>query len=123
VAGRADGEPLGPPRRVTSESAHAPQLGRRTPRHILYQSVDKLRIVDVRLATRAPFRRSEIHASGSTTRLVVHAGKLVDMKSAATRSNVDIVSTGNTITKRRAARRRKHTPETKTRSWTRRTRP
>src|SRR5438128_1799987 len=39
------GEPLGPPRRVTSESAHSPSwMG--DSRHILYQWMDKLRIID-----------------------------------------------------------------------------
>ena len=31
-------------------------------------------------------------------RIVVHAGKLLDMKTAALRSNVDVIITGNTIT-------------------------
>ena len=42
----ASGEPLGPPRRVTSESAHAPSW-QGDSRHILYQSLDQLRIVDI----------------------------------------------------------------------------
>ena len=42
----AAGEPLGPPRRVTTESAHAPSW-QGDSRHILYQSLDKLRIVDI----------------------------------------------------------------------------
>jgi Tol biopolymer transport system component len=45
----ATGEPLGPPRRVTSESAHSPSW-QGDSRHILYQSLDKLRIVDMRPA-------------------------------------------------------------------------
>ena len=40
------GEPLGPPRRVTSESAHSPSW-QGDSRHILYQSLDQLRIVDI----------------------------------------------------------------------------
>src|SRR5207237_4374464 len=40
------GEPLGPPRRVTTESAHAPSW-QGDSRHILYQSLDKLRIIDI----------------------------------------------------------------------------
>ena len=40
------GEPLRPPRRVTSESAHAPSW-QGDSRHILYQSLDQLRIVDI----------------------------------------------------------------------------
>ena len=40
------GEPLGPPRRVTTESAHAPSWAGDS-RHILYQSLDQLRIIDL----------------------------------------------------------------------------
>ena len=40
------GEPLGPPRRVTSESAHSPSW-QGDSRHILYQSLDQLHIVDI----------------------------------------------------------------------------
>ena len=40
------GEPLGPPRRMTSESAHSPSW-QGDSRHILYQSLDQLRIVDI----------------------------------------------------------------------------
>src|SRR5205823_503399 len=40
------GEPLGPPRRVTTESAHAPSW-QGDSRHILYQSLDKLRLLDL----------------------------------------------------------------------------
>ena len=43
---RGTGAPLGPPRRVTTESAHSPSW-QGDSRHILYQSLDKLRIVDV----------------------------------------------------------------------------
>src|SRR5205823_2981159 len=39
------GEPLGPPRRVTTESAHAPSWAGDS-RRILYQSYDKLRLLD-----------------------------------------------------------------------------
>jgi Tol biopolymer transport system component len=40
------GEPLGPPRHVTTESAHSPSWAGDS-HHILYQSLDKLRIVDI----------------------------------------------------------------------------
>ena len=40
------GAPLGPPRRVTSESAHSPTW-QGDSRHILYQSLDTLRILDI----------------------------------------------------------------------------
>ena len=46
MAGGAAGEPLGPPRRVTTESAHSPSWPGDS-RHILYQSLDQLRIIDI----------------------------------------------------------------------------
>jgi Tol biopolymer transport system component/imidazolonepropionase-like amidohydrolase len=93
----ASGEPLGPPRRITNESSHAPSwVG--DSRHILYQAMDKLRIVDVETGDvrTVPFDLKYTPAI-PTTRMVVHAGKLVDMKSAASRADVDIVVAGNKI--------------------------
>jgi Tol biopolymer transport system component len=92
------GEPLGPPRRITNESAHAPSW-QGDSRHILYQSLDKLRIADIETgeARTVPLDLKYTPAV-PTTRIVVHAGKLVDMKSPAARSNVDIVIDGNKIT-------------------------
>ncbi len=93
----AAGEPLGPPRRVTNESAHAPSwVG--DSRRILYQAMDKLRIVDIETGDvrTVPFDLKYTPAI-PTTRMVVHAGKLVDMKSAASRADVDIVIVGNKI--------------------------
>ena len=61
---RATGEPLGPPRRVTTESAHSPSW-QGDSRHILYQSLDKLRIVDIETGeTRDGAARFEVHAGG-----------------------------------------------------------
>ena len=92
------GEPLGPPRRMTSESAHAPSWSGDS-RHILYQSIDKLRILDVENGDiRTVPLDLKYTPAVPTTRLLVHAGTLVDMKSAASRANVDIVIEGNTIT-------------------------
>ena len=94
----AAGEPLGPPRRITNESAHAPSWSGDS-RHILYQSIDKLRIVDVENGDiRTVPLDLKYTPAIPTTRLLVHAGKLVDMKSAASRANVDIVIEGNKIT-------------------------
>jgi Tol biopolymer transport system component/imidazolonepropionase-like amidohydrolase len=92
------GEPQGPPRRVTSESAHAPSW-QGDSRHILYQSLDQLRIVDIESGeTRTvPFTMTWTPAIPKG-RVVVHAGKLLDMKSPTLRSNVDVVITGNRIT-------------------------
>ncbi|MBP7775714.1 MAG: PD40 domain-containing protein [Acidobacteria bacterium] len=95
----AAGEPLGPPRRITNESAHAPSWSGDS-RHILYQSIDQLRIVDIETGDvqTVPLDLTYTPAV-PTTRLVVHAGKLVDMKSAAARNDVDIVVDGNRITR------------------------
>jgi Tol biopolymer transport system component len=94
----ATGEPQGPPRRVTAESAHAPSW-QGDSRHILYQSLDQLRIVDIETGeTRTvPFNMTWTPAIPKG-RVVVHAGRLLDMRSETPRSNVDVVITGNRIT-------------------------
>src|SRR3954449_9449412 len=93
----ASGEPQGPPRRITSESAHAPSW-QGDSRHILYQSLDKLRIVDVESGeTRTVPVDLKYTPAIPTGHLVVHAGKLIDMKSAQPRTNVDVVIDGNKI--------------------------
>jgi Tol biopolymer transport system component len=91
------GEPLGPPRRVTSESAHAPSW-QGDSRHLLYQSLDKLRIIDIESGeVRTVPVDLKYTPAVPATHIVVHAGKLLDMKSAAERSNVDITIDGNHI--------------------------
>lgn len=93
----ASGEPLGPPRRVTSESAHSPSW-QGDSRHILYQSLDQLRIVDIETGdTRTVPLSLTWTPAIPKTRTVIHAGRLLDMKSAAPRTNVDITVVGNTI--------------------------
>jgi len=93
----AAGEPLGPPRHVTTESAHSPSWAGDS-RHILYQSLDKLRILDIETGeTRTVPVDLKYAPAVPTGRIVVHAGKLVDMKSAAARTNVDVVIEGNKI--------------------------
>jgi Tol biopolymer transport system component len=93
----ASGEPAGPIRRVTSESAHAPSW-QGDSRHILYQSHDALRIVDIESgATRTVPLDLTWTPAIPTTKLVVHAGRLLDMTSAAARTNVDVVIEGNRI--------------------------
>jgi Tol biopolymer transport system component len=91
------GEPLGPPRRITSESAHAPSWAGDS-RRILYQNLDKLKIVDVETGETKDVP-VDLHYTQDVPkgRIVVHAGTLVDMKSDAPRSNVDIVIEGNRI--------------------------
>jgi Tol biopolymer transport system component/imidazolonepropionase-like amidohydrolase len=93
----AAGEPLGPPRHITSESAHSPSW-QGDSRHILYQSLDKLRIIDIESGEvrTVPFDLRWTPAIPAT-RLVVHAGKLLDMKTAVERTNVDVLIDGNRI--------------------------
>jgi len=94
----ATGEPLGPPRRVTNESAHSPSW-QGDSRHILYQSLDKLRIVDVETGeSRTVPLDLKWTPAIPTGRMVVHAGRLIDMKSATPRANVDVIIDGNRIT-------------------------
>jgi Tol biopolymer transport system component len=91
------GEPLGPPRRISNESGHSPSWSGDS-RHILYQSIDKLRIVDIETGeVRTVPLDLKYTPSIPTARIVVHAGTLVDMKSATPRTNVDIVIEGNRI--------------------------
>lgn len=91
------GEPLGPPRSITTESAHSPSWAGDS-RRVLYQSNEKLRLVDIETGEMraVPLDLSYTPAI-PTGRVVVHAGKLLDMTSPNVRSNVDIVIEGNTI--------------------------
>ncbi len=91
------GEPLGPPRRVTSESAHAPSW-QGDSRHILYQSLDTLRIVNIETGeTRTVPLDLTWTPSLPAGRVVVHAGRLLDMTSATPRTDVDVTIDGNRI--------------------------
>jgi Tol biopolymer transport system component/imidazolonepropionase-like amidohydrolase len=93
----ANGEPLGPPRHVTTESAHSPSW-QSDSRHILYQSLDKLRIVDIESGeTRTVPLDLKWTPAVPTTKLVVHAGRLLDMKSAVEGANMDVTIDGNKI--------------------------
>jgi len=93
----ASGEPLGPPRRITTQSAHAPSWqGDST--HILYQHYDTLKIVNVQTgATREVPVDLKYVPDVPAGRVIVHAGRLLDMKSAMPRSDVDVVIDGNRI--------------------------
>jgi Tol biopolymer transport system component/imidazolonepropionase-like amidohydrolase len=93
----AAGEPLGPPRHVTSESAHSPSWAGDS-HHILYQSLDKLRIVDIETGdTRTVPLDLKYTPAVPIGRTVVHAGRLVDMKSPTARTNIDVIIDGNRI--------------------------
>ncbi|MGQ0643639.1 MAG: amidohydrolase family protein [Gemmatimonadaceae bacterium] len=103
----ATGQPSGSPRRLTSDMAHAPSWTADSKR-ILYQSLDRLRLVDVEsgAARDVPLELPYTPAIPST-RLVVHAGLLVDGVKMQAQRDVDIVVVGNRIT--RVVR---HTPAT-----------
>ncbi|MEZ5290175.1 MAG: amidohydrolase family protein [Vicinamibacterales bacterium] len=91
------GEPLGPPRRVTTEMAFSPSWAGDSKR-LLYQSMDKLRIVDIETGqtTDVPLNLTWTPAV-PTGRTVVRVGRLVDGLSETVRQNVDIVIQGNRI--------------------------
>ena len=93
----ASGEPLGPPRHMTTESAHAPSWAGDS-RRILYQSLDKLRLIDIETGdTRDVPIDLEYTIDVPGGRTVVHAGRLLDMTSATERPDIDIVIEGNRI--------------------------
>jgi Tol biopolymer transport system component len=91
------GEPLGPPRHLTSEIAYAPSWAGDS-RHILYQSNDRLELLDIETgAVRTiPVNlsyRQYIPAGAH----VLHVGQLVDGIARTARSDMDIVIRGNRI--------------------------
>ena len=91
------GAPLGPPRAVTAESAHAPSW-QGDSRHILYQSLDTLKILDLETGeSRAVPLDLQWTPAIPTSRVVIHAGTLLDMTSPAPRTNVDVLVEGNRI--------------------------
>jgi Tol biopolymer transport system component len=91
------GAPLGPPRRVTSESAHSPSW-QGDSRHLLYQSLDALRLVDLETGgTRTIPVDLKWTPAVPKGRTVVHAGRALDMTSPTPRTNVDITIDGNRI--------------------------
>ncbi len=82
---------------VGAEMAHAPSWAGDS-RHILYQSMDKLRLIDIESGgVRDVPLDLKYTVDIPKGRIVVHAGTLVDMKSATPRSDVDIVIEGNRI--------------------------
>ena len=93
----ASGAPLGPPRRVTTESAHSPSW-QGDSRHLLYQSLDTLRIVDIETGdTRTVPLDLRWTPAIPTERVLIHAGRLLDMISATPRANMDVLIDGNRI--------------------------
>jgi Tol biopolymer transport system component/imidazolonepropionase-like amidohydrolase len=91
------GRLVGPPRRLTNEMAHAPSWTR-DGRTILYQSMDRLRIVDVEtgLVRDVPVSL-DYRPSLPEGRVLVHASRMVDVRAGSTRREVDIEVVGNRI--------------------------
>lgn len=91
------GQPLGPPRRVTTEMAHSPSWAGDSKR-LLYQSMDQLRIVNIETGeiTEVPLnlRWTPAVPTGRTT---LRVGRLVDGLAETAREHVDIVIEGNRI--------------------------
>ena len=91
------GEPLGPPRHMTTEIAYSPSWAGDSE-HILYQSLDKLKEMDI-LSGETYEIPVDLKYTPSIPkgRMVVHVGHLVDGKTQTERTNVDIVIVGNRI--------------------------
>src|SRR5688500_12583264 len=91
------GAPTGPPRRLTSEIAYMPTWTADS-KSILYQSNDRLRMINVATGVARTIPLNLTYTSATPTeRYVIHAGRLVDMKSDIARENMDIVINGNLI--------------------------
>jgi Tol biopolymer transport system component/imidazolonepropionase-like amidohydrolase len=98
-----DGTPTGPARRLSPELANTPSWTRDS-RTLLYQTADRLRLVDVvDGSTRDVTLRLTWSAKPVSTTSVVHAARLFDGRSAV-RENVDVVIAGNRITRVEAHR-------------------
>jgi Tol biopolymer transport system component len=93
----AAGEPLGPPRHMTSEIAYAPSWAGDSE-HILYQSLDKLKEIDI-LSGETREIPLDLTYTPSIPKgtLVIHVGQLVDGKSETAHSDMDIVIEHNRI--------------------------
>ena len=91
------GEPLGPARKITAELAHSPSWAGNS-RHILYQSMDRLKTVDVETGETKDVPVDLTYTQAVPKgRTVVHAARLADGKSPTARADVDIVIDGNRI--------------------------
>ena len=91
------GEITGTARRLTTEMAHAPSWTADS-RRILYQSMDRLRLLDVDRGTAVDVPLDLPYTPAiPSTRLVVHAGTLVDGTSDIVRRDMDIVIDRNRI--------------------------
>ena len=93
-----EGEPLGPPRRITAESAHAPSWFGDSKR-ILYQALgNKLKSIDVETGELKTIALDLEYAPDVPQgRIVIRAAHLVDGSSPTARADMDIVIEGNRI--------------------------
>ncbi|MCC6317283.1 MAG: PD40 domain-containing protein [Gemmatimonadaceae bacterium] len=93
----ASGRPVGPPRRLTNEIAHAPSWTGDS-RSILYQSNERLRLLDVETGAVRDVPVALSYApSIPTGQVLVHAGRLIDGRSDRVRTDVDVLIRGNRI--------------------------
>jgi hypothetical protein len=91
------GAPTGPPRQVTREMAFMPSWTADS-RSILYQSMDRLRVLDVASGVSRDVPLNLTYTPDAPTgRYVIHAGSLVDMKGDRVQRNMDIVVAGDMI--------------------------
>jgi len=94
----ADGAPTAAPRRLTTDMAYMPTWTGDS-KSILYQSMDKLRIVEVESGRARDVPMALTYTpSFPRERYLIHAGRLVDMKSDVARENVDVVISENRVT-------------------------
>jgi imidazolonepropionase-like amidohydrolase/Tol biopolymer transport system component len=93
----AGGTPLGTPRQLSRELANAPSWTRDS-RQLLYQHAGGLSLVDVANGNvRRITPRLSWTATTTSTRTVVHAGRLFDGRQLTARSDVDVVIDGTRI--------------------------
>ena len=91
------GAPVGPPRTISTEMAHEPSWTADS-KHVLYQSMDKLRLVDTETGLVRDVPVNLTYTPGIPTgRLLVHAGLLVDGKRARARPDMDVLVVDNRI--------------------------
>ncbi len=92
-----NGEPLGPPRSLTSEIAHSPSWSGDS-KTLLFQSNDKLKTVDVETGKIAEVPLDLTYTFAKPVgKTIIHAGKMIDSIKDVTQKDVDIVIDGNRI--------------------------
>ncbi|HEX6316430.1 MAG TPA: amidohydrolase family protein, partial [Gemmatimonadaceae bacterium] len=93
----ASGAPTGPPRRLTTEIAYMPTWTGDS-KSIVYQANDRLRMITVASGAVRTLPLDLTYAPATPAeRYVIHAGRVVDMKSDMARENMDVVISGNVI--------------------------